>query len=50
MIVKRKEVREAINKALKEGKAVIVKRKGGMKIIPKSPNVVVIEIEEDEKG
>ena len=49
MIVKKKEVKEEINKALQGGKAVILKKKGGIKLIPKSPNVVVIEVEGDKR-
>ena len=45
VIIKNDKVREKVEKALKEGKAVIIKRKGGVKIIPRSPNVVVIEVE-----
>jgi len=45
VVIKNDKVREKVEKALKEGKAVIIKRKGGVKIIPRSPNVVVIEVE-----
>jgi len=45
VVIKNDKIREKVEKALKEGKAVIIKRKGGVKIIPRSPNVVVIEVE-----
>lgn len=45
VVIKNDKIREKVEKALKEGKAVVIKRKGGIEIVPKSPDVVVIEVE-----